>query len=80
VPKPVGLFGHSQGGWVLVEAAGRSPEAAFVVTSSGPGVTPAEQERYPHRTYLADGDVETRTLSVEGRAGQPSCVRYPRSG
>ena len=53
VPKPVGLFGHSQGGWVVVEAAGRNPEIAFVVANSGPGVTPVEQERYSHRTYLA---------------------------
>ena len=57
VPKPVGLFGHSQGGWVVVEAAGRTPEIAFVVTNSGPGVTPLEQERYSHRTYLAEGGV-----------------------
>jgi uncharacterized protein len=49
---PVGLFGHSQGGWVVLEAAGRGAPVAFVVASSGPGVTPAEQERYAHRTYL----------------------------
>lgn len=57
VPEPVGLFGHSQGGWVVVEAAGRRPEIAFVIANSGPGVTPAEQERYSHRTYLAAGGV-----------------------
>lgn len=42
----MGIFGHSQGGWVVVEAAGRSAPIAFAVTSSGPGVTPAAQERY----------------------------------
>ncbi len=52
VPKPIGLFGHSQGGWVVLDAAGRRPPIAFVVTNSGPGVTPAEQERYSHRSYL----------------------------
>jgi pimeloyl-ACP methyl ester carboxylesterase len=57
VPEPVGLFGHSQGGWVVVEAASRSSEVAFVVANSGPGVTPAAQERYSHRRYLADGGV-----------------------
>jgi pimeloyl-ACP methyl ester carboxylesterase len=46
IPKPVGLFGHSQGGWVVIEAAGRKPEIAFVIANSGPGVAPAEQERY----------------------------------
>jgi pimeloyl-ACP methyl ester carboxylesterase len=49
---PVGLFGHSQGGWVVVEAASRSREVAFVVPSSGPGVTPGNQERYAMRTRL----------------------------
>jgi uncharacterized protein len=43
---PIGLFGHSQGGWVVLEAAGRGRGVAFVVTSSGPGVSPAEQERH----------------------------------
>ena len=46
VQQPVGIFGHSQGGWVVLEAAGRNPTIAFAVTSSGPGVTPAVQERY----------------------------------
>jgi uncharacterized protein len=42
----VGLLGISQGGWVALLAASREPAAVdFVVTISGPGVTPAEQER-----------------------------------
>lgn len=42
---PVGLFGHSQGGWVVLEAAG--PVAAdFVITNSGPGVSPRVQEEF----------------------------------
>jgi pimeloyl-ACP methyl ester carboxylesterase len=49
---PIGLFGHSQGGWVVIDAASRSRELAFLVTNSGPGVTPLEQERYAHRTKL----------------------------
>jgi hypothetical protein len=52
VDMPVGLFGHSQGGWVVVEAAGRSARVAFVVSSSGPGVSPGEQERYATRAYM----------------------------
>lgn len=44
--EPIGLFGHSQGGWVVVEAA-RGPTAArFVIASSGPGVPPVEQDRF----------------------------------
>ena len=38
---PIGIFGHSQGGWVVVEAGSRGVPLAFVVSSSGPGVTPS---------------------------------------
>jgi uncharacterized protein len=31
---PLGLFGHSQGGWVVVEAASRGVPVAFVITNS----------------------------------------------
>lgn len=43
---PLGLFGHSQGGWVVVDAAARGYPISFVITNSGPGVSPARQERY----------------------------------
>jgi uncharacterized protein len=43
---PIGLFGHSQGGWVVVEAAGRGIPVAFVILNSAPGVSPARQERH----------------------------------
>jgi pimeloyl-ACP methyl ester carboxylesterase len=52
---PLGLFGHSQGGWVVVEAAGRGAPVAFVITNSGPGVSPARQERYSLAGRLTDG-------------------------
>ena len=52
---PIGLFGHSQGGWVVVEAAGRGAPVAFVITNSGPGVSPARQERYSLTSKLKDG-------------------------
>ena len=44
--SPIGLFGHSQGGWVVLEAARRTAHAAFVITNSGPGVAPAVQDRF----------------------------------
>jgi uncharacterized protein len=44
--SPIGFFGHSQGGWVVVEAARRTTPAAFVITNSGPGVPPAVQDRF----------------------------------
>lgn len=62
---PLGIFGHSQGGWVAVEAASGQPRPAsawadaaleieFVVTNSGPGVTPADQERHAAATAFVD--------------------------
>lgn len=63
MPRPVGLFGHSQGGWVVVEAAARRPEIAYVVANSGPGFAPIEQERYSNRTYLAAARVADREFA-----------------
>jgi uncharacterized protein len=51
---PTGFFGHSQGGWVVVEAAARRPGTAFVIVNSGPGVTPGAQERYATAQRLAE--------------------------
>ena len=45
-PGPIGMFGHSQGGWVVLEAAARGAPAAFVITNGGPGVPPAVQDRF----------------------------------
>lgn len=60
---PIGLFGHSQGGWVVLEAQRHLAPLAFVVTNSGPGVTPSEQERYSafcrmHAAGLSAGEIE----------------------
>jgi len=50
---PTGLFGHSQGGWVVLEAvAGTAPR--FVITNSGPAVTPREQETYSTEQTLRE--------------------------
>jgi pimeloyl-ACP methyl ester carboxylesterase len=64
---PVGLYGHSQGGWVVIEAASRCPDAAFVVTSSGPGVTPAEQERFATRRYMTKAGLPESDVVEVGR-------------
>jgi len=42
----VGLWGHSQGGWVTQMAAAKDDDVAFIISVSGSGVTPAEQEVY----------------------------------
>jgi uncharacterized protein len=50
---PTALFGHSQGGWVVLEAAARA-DARFVVTNSGPAVTPGAQELHSTRRRLTE--------------------------
>jgi uncharacterized protein len=43
-PRKIGLFGISQGGWIVSLAASRSADAAFFISHSGPGVSPRKQE------------------------------------
>lgn len=50
---PCGLFGHSQGGWVVLEAAGRTG-ADFVITNSGPAVSPRLQEAFSTGNRLGE--------------------------
>jgi uncharacterized protein len=60
---PIGLFGHSQGGWVVVEAAARGAPVAFVIPSSGGGASPEQQERYSLANKLA-ADQEAEALAT----------------
>ena len=48
----VGLWGVSQGGWLVALAASRSSDMAFIINESGPGMTPEEQMQYWVRTKL----------------------------
>ncbi|MGH7952088.1 MAG: alpha/beta hydrolase family protein, partial [Limisphaerales bacterium] len=42
-PHQIGLWGESQGGWIVSLAASRSTNVAFIISVSGPGVTPQAQ-------------------------------------
>ncbi len=54
--KQIGLWGASQGGWIVALAASRSSDIAFIISQSGPGVTPERQETYRSESFLrADG-------------------------
>lgn len=61
---PVGLFGHSQGGWVALDAASRRPETPFLIVNSGPGVPPWAQERYAARRALEASGVDEANVDV----------------
>jgi dienelactone hydrolase len=55
-PHKIGLLGFSQGGWVVALAASKSADVAFIISQSGPAVTPLEQEQYRVEHWLvADG-------------------------
>jgi pimeloyl-ACP methyl ester carboxylesterase len=73
VAGPLGLFGHSQGGWVVIEAAGRAPGVDFVIANSGPGVPPAVQDRFSlgnalRRRGLTDEELATRLAAWDAMA------------
>ncbi len=46
----IGLFGHSQGGWVVFLAASQSNAIDFVISNSGPAISPAEQDKFGLRS------------------------------
>ncbi|GLY81368.1 alpha/beta hydrolase family protein [Actinoallomurus iriomotensis] len=58
--EAVGLFGHSEGGWVALRAATARDDLPWVVTNSCPGTTPAVQERHALANTLrrAGADVD----------------------
>jgi pimeloyl-ACP methyl ester carboxylesterase len=45
-----GLFGHSQGGWVVPIVAARNRQVQWMITNSGPGVSPRAQAVYETRS------------------------------
>src|SRR5215211_4850637 len=74
-PTRVALLGGSQGGWVGPLAASMSEGVAAVISLSGPGVSPYDQEAYRVEHLLRDaGAPRTRSpmpwrSSTGGRAG-----------
>lgn len=68
-PRQIGLWGHSQGGWVAPIAAAQSKDVAFVISFSGPGVTYAELTQYADATRLrshgaTEADVREATAAL----------------
>ena len=78
----IGLWGHSQGGWVAPIAAAQSNSFAFIVGFSAPGVTYAELDKYANAMRLrqhgfAQSDIDravsalTRVDEYVRRGGDP---------
>jgi hypothetical protein len=56
ISTEIGVLGVSQGGWVGPLAASRSNDVAFVISISGPGVTPADETlTFLQNEMAADG-------------------------
>lgn len=64
--RRIGVWGHSQGGWVAPIAAARSADIAFVVAQSGPSITAAEQEIYRVETSARNEGLSEAEIAEAG--------------
>lgn len=78
-PARLGLFGHSQGGWVVLELAAADPAVAFVVTNSGPGVTMALQERFATEAHMTAAGAPAEAVAG-ALATQDALIALVRAG
>jgi uncharacterized protein len=78
-PARLGLFGHSQGGWVVLEAAAADPSVAFVITNSGPGVTMARQERFATEAHMTAAGAPAEAVAG-ALAAQDALIALVRGG
>ena len=42
--RRVGVWGQSQGGWIVQLVASRTDDLAFAITNSGPAISPRDRE------------------------------------
>jgi uncharacterized protein len=78
-PARLGLFGHSQGGWVVLEAAAVDPSVAFMITNSGPGVTMARQERFATEAHMTAAGAPAEAVAG-ALAAQDALIALVRGG
>jgi pimeloyl-ACP methyl ester carboxylesterase len=62
-----GLYGVSQGGWVALIAAALDDRIQFVISNSGPGVSPACQDRFRILNDLRQDGQDNLALEEAGR-------------
>ncbi|ALG08559.1 alpha/beta hydrolase family protein [Kibdelosporangium phytohabitans] len=65
-PSAVGLWGHSQGGWVAPLAASRSDEVSFVVAVGASGLNTARTQLWSNHTYLKHAGVAPELVGPIG--------------
>ncbi|MBU3064528.1 prolyl oligopeptidase family serine peptidase [Nocardia sp. NEAU-G5] len=70
-PDRVGLWGFSEGGWVVPLVAARSADVAFLVTLGAPGFTPLRTQTWSlAETLRHHGDTGPLAATVEGPAAR----------
>jgi alpha-beta hydrolase superfamily lysophospholipase len=78
-PHQIGLWGISQGGWIVPLAASRSKDVAFIISVSGPGITPEAQGAYCVEHWMKAAGYFKADLS-EARSLYLLNSRYQRTG
>jgi len=80
-PARVGIWGHSQGGWIGPLAASKAHDLAFLIVNSGPAVDVHEQDLYGiEQTLRRDGASEdeiTDALAFMSRVHEATIAAMP---
>jgi pimeloyl-ACP methyl ester carboxylesterase len=75
--RQAGLWGVSQGGWLVALAASRSSDVAFIINESGPGITPEAQMQFWVRTKLRGAGFDNAAMLAASNLVRKNfdCVR-----
>ena len=65
-PTRVGLWGHSEGGWVVPTAAAAHPEVGFVIVAGASALPPAEVQTWSTCRYLVNSGFPGRMCPPVG--------------
>jgi pimeloyl-ACP methyl ester carboxylesterase len=79
ISNKVGVLGVSQGGWIAPLAASGSKDIAFLVSISGPGVTPSEETITFIRNEMSTDGFSEKEISQAVRLAQ-AAFDYARTG
>ena len=75
----IGVWGVSQGGWIALLMASKSSTVAFVISVSGPGVSPFEQTMFQRGVDLAERGISPGQVK-EAIAVRRSILTYIATG
>jgi pimeloyl-ACP methyl ester carboxylesterase len=80
-PARVGIWGHSQGGWIGPLAASKAHDLAFLIVNSGPAVDVHEQDLFGiEQTLRRDGASEeeiTKAIAFMSRVHEATIAAMP---